>query len=71
MSEKILKALMHLFAIIASPQSSDYDRRKIVASFLSQQLNIDLVNEYLVIFDDFFKLYQNHFMMYIGSSHFI
>jgi len=58
MSEKILKALMHLFAIIASPQSSDSNRRKIVASFLSQQLNIELVNEYLKIFDDFFALYQ-------------
>jgi len=58
MSEKILKALMHLFAIIAGPQSSDTDRRKIVESFLAQQLNRDLVNEYLLIFDDFFKLYQ-------------
>ncbi len=34
MSEKILKALMELFAIIASPDSNGKDRRTVVHSFL-------------------------------------
>lgn len=59
MSERILKALMHLFAIIARPHSEGEDRRAIVESFLKQQLNQELVEEYLKIFDDFFVLYQN------------
>ena len=54
MSEKILKALMQLFAIIARPQSSDSDRRTVVEVFLRRQLNEELVKEYLGIFDDFF-----------------
>ena len=55
MSEKILKALMQLFAIIARPQSSDSDRRGVVEAFLRRQLNEELVKEYLRIFDDFYK----------------
>jgi ABC-type multidrug transport system ATPase subunit/uncharacterized tellurite resistance protein B-like protein len=55
MSEKILKALMQLFAIIASPHSGDSDRRGVVEAFLRRQLNEELVNEYLRIFDDFFQ----------------
>ncbi len=55
MSEKILKALMQLFAIIARPQSSDSDRRGVVEVFLRRQLNEELVKEYLRIFDDFYK----------------
>lgn len=58
MSEKILKALMQLFAIIARPQSSDSDRRVVVEAFLRRQLNEDLVKEYLTIFDDFYNLAQ-------------
>ena len=53
MSEKILKALIQLFAIIARPQSSDSDRRSVVEAFLRRQLNKELVKEYLTIFDDF------------------
>jgi ABC transport system ATP-binding/permease protein len=54
MSEKILKALMELFAIIASPESNDKDRRSVVHSFLERQLNQDLVKDYLTIFDDYY-----------------
>ena len=54
MSEKILKALMQLFAIIARPQSSDSDRRVVVEAFLRRQLNEELVKEYLTVFDDFY-----------------
>lgn len=64
MSESILKALMQLFAIIAhsegeqSDDGSDSDRRKVVESFLRQQLNQDLVREYLKVFDYYFDVHQ-------------
>ncbi|MBN2683619.1 MAG: ATP-binding cassette domain-containing protein [Bacteroidales bacterium] len=58
MSENILKALMQLFAIIARPESNAGDRRKVVESFLKQQLNRELVDEYLKVFDEFYDVYQ-------------
>jgi ABC-type multidrug transport system ATPase subunit len=58
MSEKILKALMQLFAIIARPDSSRSDRKTVVKSFLSRQLNAELVEEYLGVFDEFYTLHQ-------------
>ena len=59
MSEQILKALMQLFAIIARPESNTEDRRIVVESFLKRQLNLDLVIEYLRIFDHYYSLYQD------------
>jgi hypothetical protein len=58
MSEQILKALMQLFAIIARPGSNREDRRVVVESFLKRQLNQELVDVYLKIFDDFYNVYQ-------------
>ena len=58
MSERILKALMQLFAIIASPESKVSDRVPIVEAFLKQQLNQKLVQEYLKIFRDFYETHQ-------------
>jgi ABC-type multidrug transport system ATPase subunit len=58
MSEQILKALMQLFAIIARPESNSTDRRIVVESFLRRQLNEDLVQEYIKIFDHFYYEYQ-------------
>ena len=66
MSESILKALMQLFAIIAHPEDDSdkveievkFDRRTVVESFLRQQLNQDLVREYLKVFDHYYELYQ-------------
>jgi len=58
MSERILKALMQLFAIIARPDSNLAERRLVVGSFLKQQLNTELVNEYLEVFDDFYRQYK-------------
>jgi len=55
MSERILKALMQLFAIISEVELEGVstDRRKVVGLFLKQQLNQELVEEYLVVFDEF------------------
>ncbi len=58
MSERILKALMQLFAIIAGPRSSNRNGRNIVESFLKQQISEELVDEYLKLFDGFYALYQ-------------
>ena len=58
MSEKILKALMQLFAIIARPDSSRSDRRTVVESFLNRQLNQELVQEYLGVFEEYYTLHQ-------------
>ncbi len=58
MSERILKALMHLFAIIARPESNAEERKQVVGDFLKQQLNSEQVEEYLKIFDHYYKIYQ-------------
>ncbi len=58
MSETILKALMRLFAIIADVEIGENGEinnpgRDIVASYLKQQLNQELVDEYLKLFDEY------------------
>jgi ABC-type multidrug transport system ATPase subunit len=58
MSEKILKALMELFAIIASPDSNGKDRRSVVHSFLERQLNHELVKDYITLFDSYYSKHQ-------------
>lgn len=58
MSERLLKALMQLFAVIARPESNYEDRELVVKQFLLQQLNIDLVTDYLEIFKDYYNQYQ-------------
>ena len=58
MSEKILKALMQLFAIIANPGSNYEDKVKVVESFLRRQINEDLVLEYLKTFETYYNKYQ-------------
>ena len=65
MSEKILRALMHLFAIIAKvDEVSDNEinaeiqsskGRKIVESFLISELSSDFIEKYLLIFDNHLK----------------
>ncbi|MCB0760386.1 MAG: ATP-binding cassette domain-containing protein [Flavobacteriales bacterium] len=55
MSAGILKALMQLFAIIARDSGGaegDHSGRNIVAIFLRQQLNKDLVQRYLDVYDE-------------------
>ena len=61
MSEPILKALMQLFALISSPESNPYERRKVVTLFLRKQLNKQLAQQYIEIFDDYYKQYQEKY----------
>jgi ABC-type multidrug transport system ATPase subunit len=58
MSEQILKALMELFAIIGRPESDSNDRRSVVESFLKRQLNLELVSDYLDVFDAYYSKHQ-------------
>ena len=53
MSERILKALMQLFAIVSKVDGITSASRGIVESFLKQQLSLDLVDQYLAVFDEF------------------
>ena len=55
MSEKILKALMQLFSIVANVKDISKNSREIVQAFLEQQLNQELVHEYLLLFDQFLE----------------
>jgi len=54
MSEEILKALMQLFAIIAKQDGVLIENHeKYVFDFLSSQLSVERVNEYLVLYHEF------------------
>ena len=61
MSEKILEALMQLFAIISRPVSKGQDadsyrktRAAVVSSYLNSQLNHELADKYLEVFNGHF-----------------
>jgi ABC-type multidrug transport system ATPase subunit/uncharacterized tellurite resistance protein B-like protein len=58
MSERILRALMQMFAIIAKVDGVTNTGRAIVESFLKQQLNQEQVETYLKIFDEFIEAQQ-------------
>ena len=67
MSERILKALMQLFAIVArvdDEEAGETDHagggRNIVELFLKQQLSLELVDEYLKLFDEFLDAHQGN-----------
>lgn len=55
MSERILRALMQMFAIIAKVDGVSNTGRSIVESFLKQQLNQEQVETYLKIFDEYLE----------------
>ena len=58
MSERILRALMQMFAIIAKVDGITNTGRAIVESFLKQQLNQEQVETYLKIFDEYIEAQQ-------------
>lgn len=53
MSEPLLRGLMQLFAIIAKLDGVRTEERKVVEKFLTQQLNKEAINKYLVLFDEY------------------
>ncbi len=58
MSEKILNALMQLFALIATPTKNKKVRESVVFNFLKEKLNTELAEKYLKVYNHYFKLYQ-------------
>jgi len=58
MREKVLKALMQLFAIIVGPRTNNKGGRQIIEDFLYQQLNDNAVSEYLDLFDGYYAHFQ-------------
>ena len=58
MSEKILRALMQLFAIVGNTERLTAQSRRIVEAFLNQQLNKTLVEKYLSVFDEFLLVHR-------------
>lgn len=57
MSERILKALMQLFALVSNVDDVSNRSRVIVQLFLKQQLNQELVDEYLELYDEFLEVH--------------
>jgi ABC-type multidrug transport system ATPase subunit len=60
MSESILNALMHLFAIVATISTkgvSEYGR-SIVKTYLLQHIKEDVADEYLKLFEDYLDFYK-------------
>ncbi len=57
MSEKILQALMQLFAIGASLERLTLQSREIVGVFLRQQVSLQRIEEYLLLFDQYTDKY--------------
>lgn len=57
MSERILRALMQMFAIIAKVDGITNTGRNIVQSYLRQQLNEEQVEKYIKIFDEYLEQY--------------
>ena len=53
MSEKILQALMQLFAIGSALERLTFQSRQVVENFLRQQVSLQRVDEYLRLFDEF------------------
>ena len=58
MSERILRALMQMFAIIAKVDGMNNTGRNIVESFLKQQLSQEQVETYIKIFDEYLETHQ-------------
>lgn len=57
MSERILESLLQMFAIIASVRDTGdiEERRRIVYNFLKTQLNEELANKYISVFDENYR----------------
>ena len=62
MSEAILKAMMQLFALIVDIdeiQEISAKERSIIRAFLSRQLNIELTEKYMAIFENYLQHYHH------------
>ncbi len=57
MSERILEALMQLFAVVTSVRGVEdmRERRMVVYNFLANQLNKEMANKYIARFDEYYR----------------
>lgn len=58
MNEKLLNALMELFAILAQIDGITENGRRVVEIFLKQQVTLDAVEKYLHLFDHYLKKHE-------------
>ncbi len=67
MKEAVLNALLQLFAIIAnvSEDGVSFKARSIVKTFLRQHLKTNLINKYLVVFDNYLEI---HYPLLFGGG---
>ncbi len=69
MSEKILRALMQLFAILATAETAENEKGgEIVKSYLSELLNQELVQEYLAVYYNYVETLHKISQKKDGSS---
>ena len=61
MSDIILNALVHLFALVASVNENRLTKKgkDIVSSYLNRFLNDDLTQEYLRLFENYYEFYRD------------
>ena len=59
MSQKLLEALMQLFAIIADVDDVSNASRNVVENFLKQRLNQDMVDHYLSVYDGYLEAHHS------------
>ncbi|MBN2743437.1 MAG: ATP-binding cassette domain-containing protein [Marinilabiliaceae bacterium] len=59
MSEGILRALMQLFAVVVFSSGELLSRRAIVKAFLMRHLNSHQTDEYLELFDEFYRQHES------------
>src|SRR5690606_3738108 len=55
MNEQLLKAITRLFAIVAKERVTEEEKKKFI-EFLSDHVNMDDIEDYLEIFDEFSHL---------------
>lgn len=53
MSEKLLKALLQLFALVAKVDGVKAEERQVIKDFLREQINEDAVEGFIGVFDEF------------------
>ena len=63
MSESILNALIHLFAIVANVNQEELSARgrKIVEAYLLRYLSNELIKEHLRLFDNYLEFYKREY----------
>ena len=59
MSEELLKALMQLFALASDVDDINEESREVVKRYLEIELNQELVEKYIVLYDQFVEEYHH------------